>query len=164
MPSRHIPPHHRGHVWDVVCRLWGHLNGSIEPDDEMPHLIFQIRLNHYPFERLTTNSEGVVHALLELMLCIKEYRLLTISFQEHIRRAKKQEKVNFNCDVSLNKSRHSVCRVAYHRWVLYERQQPNGMLHLARFESYMRSLHCRVQTSHYIQSIDSCNLLNFDCI
>lgn len=81
----------------------------------MRHLVFQILLNHYPSERLTTNSEGVVHVLLELMLGIKEYRLLKTSFQEHIRRTKKQENMNFNRDVSLNKSRHSVCRVAYHR-------------------------------------------------
>jgi hypothetical protein len=81
----------------------------------MPHLIFQIRLNHYPFERLTTNSEGVVHALLELMLGVKEYHLLRTLFQELVRWTKNQEKVNFNCDVSLNKSRRSVRRAAYHR-------------------------------------------------
>jgi len=81
----------------------------------MRHLVFQILLNHSPSQGLTTNSEGFVHARLDLMLGVKEYRLLKTSFQEHIRRTKKQENMNFNRDVSLNKSRHSVCRVAYHR-------------------------------------------------
>ena len=81
----------------------------------MAHLVFQILLNHYPSERLTTNSEGILHARLDLMLGVKEYRLLPNSFQEYIRRTKKEENMNFNRDVSLNKSRDSVCRVAYHR-------------------------------------------------
>jgi len=80
----------------------------------MPHLVFQILLNHSPLQGVTTNSEGVVHALLDLMLGVKEYQLLTTSFQELVRWTKKQEKMNFNCAVSLNKSRRSVCRAAYH--------------------------------------------------
>jgi len=81
----------------------------------MPHLVFQILLNHSPSQGVTTNSEGVVHALLDLMLGVKEYHLLTTSFQELVRWTKKQENMNFNRAVSLNKSHHSVCRVAYHR-------------------------------------------------
>jgi hypothetical protein len=78
----------------------------------MRHLVFRVSRSI-----TITGSEQqfsrVVHAPLELMLDIKEHRLLAILFQEPVRWTKKQEQMDFNRYVSLNKCRRSVCRVAY---------------------------------------------------
>jgi len=75
------PLHHLGNVWDVVCRLCAHLDGSLGPDDECDIWFFRFSRS-ITFTGSDHQFSRVVHAPLELMLTLNEQQLLTILFQE----------------------------------------------------------------------------------
>jgi hypothetical protein len=78
----------------------------------MRHLVFRVSRS-ITITGSDQQFSRVVHAPLDLMLDIKEHRLLAILFQEPVRWTKKQEQMDFNFYACGNKCRRSVCRVAY---------------------------------------------------